>query len=201
MYSECNAETQDSTQTPQREVVGQSVCVDEAAEWSDSGPQESECKRESLEPNTSVQFYSNPNPIESQSSPQTLLNASNGEEQQMMQANHTIHTPLMMCSVRLVDCRTMVELNRNVTQEEQLNDGSVRTENHGEPEEAEESEELKVEHEEADEVNDYLCPIGKSISVVLLIPQKMSYNNVLNRMQTESKRNCSQVHEYMDSER
>ncbi|XP_058237046.1 zinc finger protein 250-like isoform X3 [Hemibagrus wyckioides] len=106
------------------------VCA--AAEWPDDAPQESELKCEEDEPSTSVGSHGSQNPGETCSSPHTPLKTFSAEEQ------HAEHTPLMMCSVTLVDCRTMVELNGNITQEEELDDGSVHAEEPEEPEEPEE---------------------------------------------------------------
>lgn len=158
----------------QGEDVGQNVCDIGDAEWPDPGPQESEFKPEELKRNTSVHLYSDLNPTESQSSPQTLLNTANSEEQQI------IHTPLMMCSVRLVDCKTIENrtenhiggVNINITQEEHLSDGSVHAEEPGEPVDPEELEELKADLDEPDEGSDDFCPEGKSSSVVLLFTQR-----------------------------
>ncbi|KAB5523777.1 hypothetical protein PHYPO_G00156340 [Pangasianodon hypophthalmus] len=130
------SEVRDSEHTLQgADAVVHSVCGVGAAEWPDAGPQESEFKCEVDEPSTSVCLYSDPNPTESRSSPHTPPKTFNGEEQ------HSIHTPLMMCSVTLVDCRTMVELNGNITQQEDLDDGSVHAEEPEEPEEPDEADE------------------------------------------------------------
>ncbi|XP_060755610.1 zinc finger protein 501-like isoform X2 [Neoarius graeffei] len=91
------------------------------AEWPGFDPHKREFKCEEDELSTSVHLYSDPNPTESHSSPHTPLKTFNGEEQ------HTIHTPLR-CSVTLVDCRAMVEMNGDTTQEEDLHDGSVHAE-------------------------------------------------------------------------
>lgn len=138
------SEVRDSEHTLQGVAAGQSVCGVGAAEWPDVGMQESELKCEELESSTSVHLYTDSNPSESHSSPHNPLNTENGEEQH---TEHAIHTPQMMCSVTLVDCRAMVELNGNVPQEEHLNDGSVHAE---EPEEP----------AEPDEANDDFCPSG-----------------------------------------
>ncbi|XP_060755604.1 zinc finger protein OZF-like isoform X2 [Neoarius graeffei] len=112
----------------------QSVCGGDAAEWPDVSPQERE-KCEENKPSTSVHLYSDPNPTESHSSPNTSRKTFNSEEQ------HTIHTPLR-CSVTLMDCRPMVEMNGDTTQEEDLHDGSVHAE----------------EPEELDGASDDFCP-------------------------------------------
>lgn len=101
-----------------------------AAEWPEVSCGASELKNEEDEPSTSVRSYGDQNSAETHSSPHTPLKTFGSEDQ------HTEHTPLMMCSVTLVDCRTMVELNGNITQEEDLDDGSVHTEEPEEPEEA-----------------------------------------------------------------
>ncbi|XP_026887927.2 zinc finger protein 16-like isoform X2 [Electrophorus electricus] len=54
-------------------------------------------------PSLSLHCYSDPNPAES------LASDCDGGDQ------HTLQTPLKMCSVRLVDCRKMLELNENIT--------------------------------------------------------------------------------------
>lgn len=139
----------------QVEAAGQRECGVGPAEWLDFGPQENKLKTEETETSTSVHVYSDPNPTGSHSRPHMSPNTFNGEEQD------TLHTPLMMCSVTLVDCRTMVELNRSITQEEPLNDVSVDAE---EPEEP-------AEPEEPDDGSEDFCPSGKSSSLVLLFPQ------------------------------
>lgn len=123
------------------------VCAAAAAEWPGDAPQENELKCEQDEPSTSVGSHGSQNPGDTCSSPHTPLKIFSAEEQ------HAEHTPLMMCSVTLVDCRTMVELNGNITQEEELDDGSVH---------AEEPEEL----EEPEEASDEFCPSSKLRSFV-----------------------------------
>lgn len=147
----------DNAHTPPGMAAGQNVCgaVDEAG-WSDVSTQHAELKREELEPSTSGHLCSDPDPVESRSSPHTPLN---GEEQ------HLTHTSL--ASVTLVACRSVVELNRNVTREEHLSDGTVHAEEAGEPEGPGEPEEAGEpeepgELEEPDEASDDFCPLSKS---------------------------------------
>ncbi|KAF7689178.1 zinc finger protein 235-like isoform X1 [Silurus meridionalis] len=122
----------------------QSVCAGGEAEWPDVGLQESVTKCEKDEPSTSVNLHSDLNLL-THSSPHTPLKTSGGEEQ------NATHSPLM-CSFTLLDCRTVLEVNGNIRQEEQLEDGSALAE---EPEEPEEPDE---ELEEPDEASDDFCP-------------------------------------------
>lgn len=122
----------------------QSVCAVAAADWSNVASQESELKCEEDEASTSAHVYSDQTSTESQSSAHTPLKVFSSEEEQPPE-----QTPLMMCSVTLVDCRTMVELNGNITREEgKLHDESAAAE---EPEEP----------EELDDASDEFCPSSK----------------------------------------
>ncbi|XP_053472293.1 zinc finger protein 883 [Ictalurus furcatus] len=127
------SDVRDSEPTLQGVDAVQSACGAGAEEFRDVGPQESELKCEEHEPSTSVRLYRDPYPTESHSAPHTPLKTFDGEEQ------HTAHTPVMTCSVTLVDCKTTVELNGNITPEEDLDDGSVHA-------------------EEPDEASDEVCP-------------------------------------------
>ncbi|KAK1803146.1 hypothetical protein P4O66_021681 [Electrophorus voltai] len=76
---------------------------------------ENQSKLQELEdvvPSLSLHCYSDPNPTEA------LSSDYDGGNQ------HTLQTPLKTCSVRLVDCRKMLELNENITAQGKLDNVS-----------------------------------------------------------------------------